>query len=314
MVLSLNDARELTRPALRYFGGKWNLAPWIIQHFPVHTSYVDAFGGGAGVLLQKPRSGVETYNDLNGEVVNFFRVLRDQPDELLGKLCLTPYAREEYATSHEPTEDDIERARRLFVRLWMSIGGMNQKKPSSWRYVKSVRGGSKAPAGYWTLDHLYMVAERLMGVQIENRDAFYVIPHYDSATTLTYLDPPYVPSTRTSNHRYSFELTTEQHEQLAMIAHDLEGFCIISGYPSELYADLYELHGWKRIETKTRINNSRTAREAAAYRTEALWLSPRVTAEAPAPGLFDMHLCAEAVAINEITEKTLKNEQEGLWG
>ena len=274
-----------SRPALRYFGGKAKIASFIISHFPPHASYLDAFGGGANILIQKPRSLVETYNDLNAEVVNFFRVLRDQPYELIHKLSLTPYARAEYEAAFEPTTEPVEQARRTFIQLWMSIGGTGEKAQSGWRYVKRVKRGSRAPAGYWTLDHLYAVAERLMGVQIECRDAFYLIPHYDTPTTLTYLDPPYLHKTRSGGTRYQFELSTLQHEQLAAVARELEGYCLISGYPSELYADLYELHGWKRVETTVRINNSRLAREKEAYRIEALWLSPRTTAELK-KGLF----------------------------
>lgn len=277
----------IKRPALRYFGGKWNLAPWIISHFPNHVSYVDPFGGGASVLLQKPRSRVETYNDLNGGVVNFFRVLRDQPDELVHKLSLTPYAREEFLLALEPSQDSLEQARRTFVKLWMSIGSGGKTRPGNWRYVKNLNARStKAPAGYWTLEHLYLVADRLMGVQIEQRDAFYLIPHYDTHQTLTYLDPPYLPDKRTSSEQYEHEFTEEDHERLAGLAHALEGYCVLSGYPSDLYADLYEVHGWRRVETTVRINSSRLAREKEVYRTEALWLSPRTWAALSENRLF----------------------------
>lgn len=277
----------LRRPALRYFGGKSLLAPWIIAHFPRHRAYCEPFGGGASVLLQKPRSPVETYNDLDGQVVNFFRVLRERPDELIGLLELTPYARAELELALEPLDidsDPLEAARRFFVACWMTIGGNKERRGQSvgnWRYVKSLGDKwGKSPAGYWRVDHLRAVAERLMGVQIECRDALYVAAHMDTPETLTYLDPPYLPGTwsQAGRHKYAFELSEEDHARLAEVAKSLEGYCLISGYPSELYADLYELEGWVRVQTEARVNSSRANRERPAMRTECLWISPRTWA------------------------------------
>jgi DNA adenine methylase len=269
----------LRRPALRYFGSKSQIAPWIISHFPRHTSYCEPFGGGANVLLQKPRSPIETYNDLDGQVVNFFRVLRDQPDELIRRLELTPYARAELELALEPTDDPLEAARRFFVSCWMTIGGWSEgQTKNSWRYIKSPNGRSKSPAAYWRMDHLWVVAERLMGVQIECRDGLYIAAHMDTPETLTYLDPPYLMETRSGSHRYIYEFSEEDHVRLAEVAKSLEGYCVISGYPSELYADLYELEGWVRVETQVRINSSRTNRERPSMRTECLWISPRTWA------------------------------------
>jgi DNA adenine methylase len=261
------------RPALRYMGSKSLLGKWVISHFAKHDFYFEGFGGGANVLIQKPRVLVETYNDLDSRVVNFFKVLRSRPDDLIHLLTLTPYAREEFEDSLTGDEDSLEDARKLFVSLWMSIGG-RQNQSGSWRYIKTARKGSKSPAGYWTLDHLYTIADRLMGVQIENGDAFKLTPKYDDKGTLHYQDPPYVPKTRTSSHQYTFELTHDQHRELAEINHSLKGFVVISGYPSELYAELYEAHGWPRFETEVNVNNGKLNRENASKRTEALWLNP----------------------------------------
>lgn len=265
---------EPIRPALRYFGSKALLASKIVSYFPKHKSYLEPFGGGASVLLNKPRSIIETYNDLDLEVVNFFRVLRQNPDEMVAQIELTPYSRTEFEESFEPTDDPVERARRFFIRTWMSIGGHNaNNKPSHFRYIKSFRSRvGKSPAGYWVMHHLHQIAERLMGVQIENRDAFYLITHFDTPETLHYLDPPYVHSTRTrKDHKYNFELSDSEHEKLAGIANELKGFCVISGYPSELYADLYELRGWHRVDMNARAN---TTSPTSTVRTECLWLSP----------------------------------------
>lgn len=282
----------IDRPALRYFGGKFGLAAWIISHFPPHVSYVEPFGGGANVLLQKPRARCETYNDLDGRVVNFFRVLRERPDELIYQLELTPYARAELELACEPLDPDqapLEAARRFFVQCWMTIGGSsNNHGRNNWRYVKSVspRTG-KSPAGYWTFDHLRVIAERLQGVQIECRDAFYVAAHMDTPVTLTYLDPPYVHSARSRpDHQYLHEFTESDHVRLAELAKSLEGYCLISGYPSALYADLYESAGWRRVETKAAANSNRSHRELLSRRRECLWISPRTWIAAKQPELL----------------------------
>lgn len=264
------------KPPLRYYGSKSLLAPWVIHHFPKHKSYLEPFGGGASVLLQKPRCIIETYNDLDLEVVNFFRVLRSRAGELVAALELTPYARTEFELSFEPCEDLLEQARRFFVRTWMSLGGhCRSVHPTSFRYIKSFTARTgKSPAGYWVVQHLHEIAERLMGVQIECKDALYLIPHFDTPETLIYLDPPYVQSSRARpDHKYFHEMSDDGHEALAKVAHDLEGFCVLSGYPSQLYADLYELHGWHRVDTEARVNSNKMA-----TRTESLWLSPRTWA------------------------------------
>jgi len=282
----------LTRPALRYFGSKSRLAPWIISHFPRHMSYCEPFGGGANVLLQKARVPVETYNDLDGRVVNFFRVLRDRRSELIERLELTPYARAEYELALQPTpEDPVEDARRYFVAAWMCIGGQRREStPTHWRYIKSVTARTgKSPAGYWRFDHLYMVAERLMGVQIECKDAFKVIPHFDAPSTLFYLDPPYLAGSRSRpDHQYTHEFSDADHAKLADLLQGLEGYCVLSGYPGVMYADLYERHGWVRRDTVAYVNSSRTHREHPAQRIESIWLNPRCAkAQEGLGGLFN---------------------------
>lgn len=157
------QATDLTRPALRYHGSKSKLASWIISHFPPHRAYLEPFGGGANVLLQKPRVPVETYNDLEERVVSFFRVLRDQQDELTRLLENTPYARREFEQSLTPCPDDpLEDARRFFIASWMSIGGQARKlTKGNWRYVKRVTDRTgKSPAGFWTFDHLAALRDR----------------------------------------------------------------------------------------------------------------------------------------------------------
>ena len=256
------------RPALRYYGGKWRLAPWIISHFPEHQNYVEPCGGAASVLLQKPRSPLETYNDLDGNVVNFFRVLRDQPDELIRKIRLTPWARAEYELSLEPCEDEVERARRFFVASWMSMqGGHHSKTSKTWRVATfyCVTGSSNWVGIEGILESC---AERLRLVQTENRDAQDVIQRYDNADALIYFDPPYLPETRSQADIYRLEVSRSFHQECAELLKLCAGYVVVSGYACPLYTELYEDHGWHRVDKEAQTNSG-------GKRIESLWLSPR---------------------------------------
>jgi len=264
------------RPAVRYYGGKFRLGPWIISHFPGHECYVEPFGGAMSVLLRKPRSPLEVYNDLYGGVVIFFRVLRERPEELIRLIRLTPWARAEYELSQTHSDDPLEEARRFYISSWMGFGGGRAKWRQGWRY--QVRAGTlwkPSAVSFCEVEHLWEIVERLRGVQIDCREANQVIKACDAPTTLFYLDPPYLHSTRSKwKDVYEHEMSKEDHIDLAERARALEGMVVISGYPSELYADLYEAHGWKRVETKARTNGGGAI--TSAERVEALWLSPRV--------------------------------------
>jgi len=255
------------RPALRYYGGKWRLAPWIISFFPPHQNYVEPCGGAASVLLQKPRSPLETYNDLDGNVVNFFRVLRDRLDELIRKIRLTPWARVGYELSLEPCEDEIERARRFFSWCWMGIGG----KWGGWRTITDIssRNGVDWPQDLLNISHLSLVAERFQAVQIEHDDYDVIVRRYDNPAALHYLDPPYVPDERERQGRYIFDWSVAQHAQAATLLRQCQGYVVISGYACPLYTELYEAHGWQRFDKE--------AQTSGGKRIESVWLSPRTT-------------------------------------
>jgi len=258
------------RPALRYYGGKWNLAPWIISHFPPHKNYVEPCGGAASVLLQKPRSPLETYNDLDGNVVNFFRVLRDDKDELLRRVSLTPWAREEYEGCVDVTTgDEIERARKFFVRACMSFNGAvsDNKQAYGWRHTLDFDMRA-SPALDMANNTLAQIAARLIGVQIENRKYQDVIERFNNSQALIYFDPPYVQELRNKNFWYLFDWMLEQHIEAAGILRDCQGYIVISGYACPLYADLYEAHGWVRRDKEAQTNSG-------GKRIESLWLSPR---------------------------------------
>lgn len=256
-----------SRPLVRYHGGKWVLAPWIIEHFPPHRCYVEPFGGGGSVLLRKPRAYAEVYNDLDSEIVNLFRVARDD-GEALALLCeLTPFGREEFALSYGAADNPLEQARRTLVRSFMGFGSAGVSGQCTGFRANSNRSGT-TPAHDW-MNYpaaLRQTIQRLRGVVIENRDAVAVMQQHDAPTTLHYVDPPYVFSTRSdSKEDYRYEMDDHQHEALAAALRGLQGMVVLSGYRCDLYDRLYE--GWVRIDRAARA-------DGAAKRVESLWLSP----------------------------------------
>ncbi len=268
----MNIDVKIKHPAIRYHGGKFRLAPWIIEQMPEHVCYVEPFGGAAGVLLQKPRSYSEVYNDLDGEVVNLFRVLRNpESNQRLQDACfLTPYSRDEFCHAQEPATDSVERARRMVVRACMGFGsaagiGGNSgfRSDSKRKYATAAHLWERYP------ENLAALCQRLQGVIIENKDALAVMRAHDAETTLHYIDPPYVPDTRVQGNRYyAHEMIVEGHEQLLAVARTMAGMVMISGYDTEVYNDM--LTGWVKTEKTSRISAGRGTK----VRTECLWLNP----------------------------------------
>lgn len=265
----------ISAPVIRYHGAKFRLAPWVLQHFPPHTCYVESFGGAAGVLMQKPRSYAEVYNDLDGDIVNLFRVLQDPPTRLAltERLVLTPYSRAEFELSWEPAEDPVERARRTIMRAQMGFGSAGATKGVTGFRIDTKRQYGTAQS-LWAEypDSIAEVGQRLSGVLIENRPAIEVITAHDAAATLHYVDPPYVHETRykgaTSGRYYRHEMNDAEHRKLLSVLLELEGMVVLSGYPSELYAEL--LPDWTCYSTSARISAAR----GTASRTECIWLNP----------------------------------------
>jgi len=268
------------RPALRWHGGKWLLAPWIISHFPKHQVYVEPFGGAMSVLIRKPVSYAEIYNDLDKTVVNFFRVLRsDRDDELVQALRLTPFAREEFVGAYGECEDPVEQARRLVIRSFMGFGSNGHNRATGFR-ANSNRSGT-TPAHDWVNypDSLVLLIERLRGVTVENRDAKAVMTQHDAATTLHYVDPPYLFETRADLSKdYAVELSDDEHAELLTFLRSLTGMVVLSGYPSGLYDEL--LHDWHRVERKALA-------DGASPRTEVLWINPAAASRATSGPLFE---------------------------
>lgn len=266
----------IKNPPVRYYGGKWRLAKWIIEQFPSrHTCYVEPFCGGASVLFQKEPSTIEVINDLNSNIVTFFDVLRSRPEELIRALQLTPFSREEHRRAYQPfsAEDypdyQLEQARRFYVRSRQSFGSGEGQYSTGWRYQSNNNRGQTLTDEWNNLNHLWAVAERLKAVQIENDNALKVMDRFDSSETLFYVDPPYMFETRYSDEkRYAYEMSDDEHIALAEKVKSLAGMVLLSAYPSELYDELYARDGWRcfRREANTNGNNRKV---------ECLWVSPK---------------------------------------
>lgn len=265
----------VTKPLLRYHGSKWQVADWVTGHFPAHYTYVEPFGGGAAVLLRKEPSKAELYNDLDSEITNLFRVLRDHKEELLQKLFYTPFSRDAYyeafekARSPDGISDPIEAAR---VTLTISFQGhtnaaVTREARSGWKcWIKP--GWSQIPSDYWgTLnERVNEVCERLRAVNIENKNALDVIRQWDDTETLFYCDPPYIADTRKEGlGAYRHEMSLEQHEELAQMLLASKGKVVISGYDSDHYRTWFK--GWEMHATKSRVEGRQDAQEC-------IWVSP----------------------------------------
>lgn len=277
------DGTPLRRPALRWHGGKWLLAPWIIQHLPRHRTYVEPFGGAASVLLRKPRSHAEVYNDLDDDVVTLFRVLRDpaQAEELIRRLYLTPFSRCDFAAAYAPADDPMEVARCLVVRSFMGFGSNAHATEAKGHRSTGFRSNSTrsgtTPAMDW-MNHpaaLRLIVDRLRGVVIESRDGIEVMARHDGAATLHYVDPPYMPDTRSLGDMqglravYRHEMTSGQHANLLAHLRCLRGMVVLSGYPHPLYDAA--LPDWRRIERSSLADGARPRREV-------LWINPAADA------------------------------------
>jgi DNA adenine methylase len=262
---------EVTRPLLRYHGGKFLLADWIISFFPFHRVYNEPYGGAASVLLKKRRSYAEIYNDLDDEVVNLFRVCREFPNEIIRAIELTPYSRDEFELSYLDTSDSVERARRTVIRSFMGFGSGLQSSQRTGFRSNSNRSGA-TPAHDWVNypDGLKLIIERLKGVVIENRNGIEVMIQHDSPLTLHYLDPPYKKDTRYKGQKtkvYKHELEDSDHSEILETAKQLVGMVIISGYDDPEYNNTLE--GWTKVSREAYA-------DGAQKRIECLWLSPNI--------------------------------------
>jgi DNA adenine methylase len=249
---------------LHYPGSKWNMAEWIIDHMPPHKTYLEPFFGSGAVFFNKEPSPLETINDLDGDVVNLFRVIRDRPDELARLVYWTPYSREEYYASYDMEgADELERARRFLVRCWMAMGAKLSNR-TGWRNNHDANSPSLIKLWDMLPERLMIVTDRLKGAQIEQKPALELIKEYRSTETLIYADPPYLLSTRTGKV-YKNEMDENEHLELlnALDAHP--GPVLLSGYEHPLY--LKRLSHW-HCERKDVLA------QAGKIATEVLWINP----------------------------------------
>lgn len=249
---------------LKYPGAKNRLAEWIVSYIPEHKVYLEPYAGSLAVFLNKPRSHIETVNDIHDEVVNFFKVVRDKGDDLYDRLKNTPYSRTEYDFSYQlmSTDDDVERARKFCVRCWQGFGCSNV-------YHSGFKSGQQAvspnPAKGWTQlpETIKEAIERLKGVQIEHLDAVELIKRYNTPDVFIYLDPPYLNRTR-KDHLYKHEMSDKQHIELLEIIIKHPGKILISGYENDLYNEM--LQNWRKA-------HKNTIAESGHKRIETLWMN-----------------------------------------
>ena len=259
--------------AFGWYGGKFSHLNWLLPLLPACHHYCEPFAGSSAVLLNRDPSPVETYNDIDGEVVNFFAVLRDRREELIQAIALTPFSREEFASAvSQPREaiGEVEQARRFFVRARQARTGLAQTASlGRWANCKNTsRSGMSGVVSRWlgSVEMLPHIAERLLRVQIENRPAVDIVQLYDDPKTLFYCDPPYVHGSRGDAKAYSYEMSDAEHTKFAQVLNLCKGKVAISGYASPLYDKLYK--GWRRIESDPKVCHS-----TKGVRQEALWVN-----------------------------------------
>ncbi len=252
-----------------YFGSKGRLADAIVAAFPDHTHYVEPYSGSLAVLLAKPPSVMETANDLDGDLVHFWKVLRDRPDDLARVCALTPHSRAEHLEAYDrpDTLDDLERARRVWSYLAQGRAGVLRN--TGWRHFVAPGGSSIGMPGYLRgyVDRMAAAAERLARVSLECRPALDLIGRYGrSPEVLLYVDPPYLGSARVWGNNYRHEMRTEtEHRELASALVECKAAVVLSGYPSPLYDDLYD--GWHTVSFEATTGQGGVRGD----RTEVLW-------------------------------------------
>jgi len=251
-------------PVLRWPGSKWNLAQWIIENMPPHVHYLEPFFGSGAVFFNKRPSKFETINDLDQNVVNLFRVIRDQAEDLAWLISMTLWSRDEYNGSFEQTGDELEDARRFLVRCQQAFGA-NTDRFTGWRSeVKGLSGGGRTTTWKKLPERIMAITDRLLDAQIENQPAVELVPRFKHKNVLIYADPPYILGTRTEA-RYQHEMTDADHLELLSVLDAHPGPVLLSGYAFPLYDD--RLKHWQRL-------THAAVAERGKHREEVLWLNP----------------------------------------
>lgn len=280
------------KPPFPYYGAKGRLAPRLVDLLPKHRVYVEPFAGSAAVLFAKQPAPVEVINDLDSNVVTFFRTLRDREAELLRALRFTPYAREEFDAADLSVEglDDVERARRFFIRTTQGHNAAGSGGRAGWSNGIRARH-TDATATTGLVDRLYQVADRLRTVVVEHRDAREVIAAHDADDTVFYLDPPYLSGTRQCGRDYAHEADSEEfHRSLAEALRGVRGTVLLSGYPSPLYDELYG--AWDRLEIRVhRAATNHRGNTDVPRGTEVVWSNRPLSRQV---SLFDEDMGTDA--------------------
>lgn len=265
--------RRSKRIVFGWYGGKFSHLDWLLPLLPKCHHYCEPYAGSGAVLINREPSPVETYNDIDGEVVNFFKVLRDEPSALTRAIALTPFSREEFHRAITGTTEgisDLERARRFYVKARQARTGLAQTATlGRWANCKDTsRAGMSGVVSRWLggVGALEEIGARLLRVQIENRPAVDVIKLYDSANTLHYCDPPYVHTTRGDSKAYGYEMNDSEHFALAQTLNACKGKAAVSGYRSPFYDKLFK--GWKRFDAPEKMVHS-----VKQTRQECLWMN-----------------------------------------
>lgn len=267
--VTINTMREV-KPILKYPGAKWSRAKWITSYLPKHSIYLEPYCGSAAIFFNKEKSDHEIINDLNGDLVNFFTILRTRGPELAHQIMLTPWSEEEYnrcKKNYSGTGDDLEDARRFLVRCWQAHGTQFGKENNTWRH-RGIKGQASTTA-LWKQVHerLLVAADRLRDAEIRKRPALEMIDYYNHSDCLIYADPPYVLSTRKSTSHYQFEMKDSDHSTLLEALQKHRGYVVLSGYDSTLYSQ--QLTGWTKVTMPT-------VTEHGHIQQEVLWLNPKV--------------------------------------
>lgn len=241
--------------AFAYYGGKQRHLADILPLLPACEHYCEPFAGSAAVLLNRQPSPIETLNDLNSDITNFFRILRDTPERLITALTFTPYARSEFYEAWEPHHDPVEQARRFFIRATMDISKAGAKKDRSWSSNSKYCPGKHSYTVFnyvKKIKNLPDLVTRLRMVQIENRPAIEIIQKYDRPGTLFYCYPPYLPSTRTSANDYAHDMSLEDHYDLATALNNCKSKVALSGYDNPVMDELFPADKWQKTGFKRR--------------------------------------------------------------
>lgn len=259
--------------AFGWYGGKYSDLDFLLPHIPNDAMhFCDVFGGSTAVLLNMEPYKVETYNDIDSELVNFFETLRNQGSKLIKAIGLTPFSREELVNACTPQSglSKLERARRFYVRARQTRTGLAQTSSEGrWAHcVLTSRAGMSGAVSRWlgSVEGLSEIAQRLQRVQIENAPAIEVVQRYDTIDTVFYVDPPYVHSSRGDSSAYGYEMSDSDHEQLSAVLNLAEGRVVLSGYRSDLYDSLYK--NWRREDAEERICHS-----VRQPRQESVWMN-----------------------------------------